>query len=416
MPVLEVFRRLGALVVHGPSPDCARKYAAFLEEEVEEPAQPQADWPPAEFRRKEGDYATFARPSMEHSAEFDRIIRDRQIVPQAEPSGDDRVVATRMHDGTDGHIPLGQRQLFLDEGCIERIDKLEKTLHQPEKKGAVIRSEDPNRTIQTRSAPLWDTRAACFKFWMVSMDNPVRQSTDGLNWTLGQKPNFGSGGVSMVVYDGRDPNPERRYKAALLNTGFAVSPDGVDWQQLDVPAVQSQDEANFTFNEQENLFIHTVKRSGPHGRSVAVATSCDFEHWDDYGVVFHADEVDQEMGCEAIEARLANPLLQQTEYNTPEHYSVQIYNMGVFLYEGLYIGLPSMYHHTGKVPPEWEGFDTMRLSPYILDCVQKYGDYTGFYNIQVVCSRDLKDWTRVGERRPFIETSPLGAGAYDFSI
>ena len=58
----------------------------------------------------------------------------------------------------------------------------------------------------------------------------------------------------------------------------------------------------------------------------------------------------------------------------------------------------------------------MRLSPYILDCVQKYGDYTGFYNIQVVCSRDLKDWTRVGERRPFIETSPLGAGAYDFSI
>ena len=31
----------------------------------------------------------------------------------------------------------------------------------------------------------------------------------------------------------------------------------------------------------------------------------------------------------------------------------------------------------------------------------------------MVCSRDLKNWTRLGERKPFIETSPLGAGAYD---
>ena len=93
VPVLRAFRQLGALVVHGPSPDCARKYAAFLEAEVENPRPPGADWPPAEFRRREGKYASFVRPGMEQSAEYDRIIRQRRIVPEAEPGGDDRVVA-----------------------------------------------------------------------------------------------------------------------------------------------------------------------------------------------------------------------------------------------------------------------------------------------------------------------------------
>ena len=45
--------------------------------------------------------------------------------------------------------------------------------------------------------------------------------------------------------------------------------------------------------------------------------------------------------------------------------------------------------------------------------MDKHGDYTGFYNIQIACSRDLKSWTRVANRKPFIETSPLSAGAYD---
>ena len=47
------------------------------------------------------------------------------------------------------------------------------------------------------------------------------------------------------------------------------------------------------------------------------------------------------------------------------------------------------------------------------DAVGKYGDYTGFYNIQLVTSRDLVHWQRVAERQPILEASPLGAGAYD---
>ena len=315
-----------------------------------------------------------------------------------------------MNDATEFNVPCDQRQLFLDDVGIEHLENLTRTLHQPSKKGAVVRSANPTQTIQTRTAPAWDPEEEVYKLWVIGTDESYRVSADGLHWTPGSEPNIGG---PMAVRDANDPDPDRRYKAALLNAGFAVSPDGVNWTKLDVPPVPSSDEGNFSYSEQEGLFIHTVKRSGPYGRSLAMATSTDFEHWDDYGLVFHADAMDQEMGRDVIEARLANPSLRQTEYNTPEHYSVQIYNMGVFRYEGIYIGLPSMYHHTGKVPTDWPGFDRLRLSPYILDCVRQYGDYTGFYNIQMVCSRDLKNWTRLGERKPFMETSTLGGGAYD---
>ena len=307
-------------------------------------------------------------------------------------------------------IPAGQRQLFLDDNAVAKIEHLQRTLHQPEKRGAVIRSANPSQTIQTRTAPVWDPEAKHFKLWVMSTDEPLRISADGLHWTVGPRPNLR---IDHAVYDPHDKDPARRFKAALLNEGFAVSPDGVQWTKLDLPAIPSNDEGNFSYDPSEGLFIHSVKRGGPFGRSVAIATSRDFKTWNDYGVVFHADELDQEIGKRRIAERLANPMLKQTEYNTPEHYSVQMYNMGVFHYEGLYIGLPSIYHHTGKEPPGWPGFDKLRLSPAMKDAVSKYGDYTGFYNIQLAASRDLVHWHRVAERAPFIEASPLGAGAYD---
>ncbi len=307
-------------------------------------------------------------------------------------------------------IPAGQRQLFLEDNAVAKIEHLKRTLHQPEKRGAVIRSANPSQTIQTRTAPVWDPEAKHFKLWVMSTDEPLRISTDGLHWTAGPRPNLR---IDHAVYDPHDKDPARRFKAALLNEGFAVSPDGVQWTKLDLPAIPSNDEGNFSYDPSEGLFIHSVKRGGPFGRSVAIATSRDFKTWNDYGVVFHADELDQEIGKRRIAERLANPMLKQTEYNTPEHYSVQIYNMGVFYYEGHYIGLPSIYHHTGKVPPGWPGFEKLRLSPAMKDAVGKYGDYTGFYNIQLVTSRDLVHWQRVAERQPILEASPLGAGAYD---
>ena len=75
----------------------------------------------------------------------------------------------------------------------------------------------------------------------------------------------------------------------------------------------------------------------------------------------------------------------------PADYNADIYNFGVFRYEGLYIGLPAVYHATGKLKTNTDGF----------------------HLIQLACSRDLKKWTRLGDRQPFIGPSPVGPDVFD---
>jgi hypothetical protein len=306
-------------------------------------------------------------------------------------------------------VPVGQRQLFLDDYGIARMENLTRTMHQPSKKGAVVRVDylvHPDQTIQTRSAPVWDPEEQVFKFWVLGAGDSYRQSADGLHWVAGPPSNMR---IDMAVRDPHDPDPARRYKAALPPDGFAVSPDGIHWTKIDVPGVPSSDEANFSYDEKDGLFILTVKRGGPYGRAVCLATSRDFQTWEDHGLIFHADERDQELGRQNIAARLADSerhgiregerhgvrSLLPLRYNDPAVYNVDVYNMGVFRYEGYYIGLPAMYHATGPIP--------------------NYPNTDGFHLVQLVCSRDLKTWQRLGDRQPFLGPSPVGAGAYDLT-
>jgi hypothetical protein len=69
-----------------------------------------------------------------------------------------------------------------------------------------------------------------------------------------------------------------------------------------------------------------------------------------------------------------------------------VYNMGLFRYEGLYIGTPAMFHSNDN---RW--------------------NKDGFHLIQLVCSRDLKTFKRLGNRQTFIGPSPVGQGAYDLT-
>jgi hypothetical protein len=289
-------------------------------------------------------------------------------------------------------VPAGERQLFLDDHGIAAVENLRHTMHRPQKRGAVIRSPNPAKTVQTRTAPVWDSQAKLYKFWVLGIDENLWQSADGLHWTPGPPTNMR---ITMAVYDPHDADPARRFKAPLLNSGFAVSPDGAQWTQIDVSKIQSSDEGNLSYLPEHGLFIHTVKRGGTYGRSLALATSRDFTTWTDLGVVFQADELDQQLGVKNIKARMADATLHQPPYNDPKVYNVDVYNMGVFRYEGLYVGLPAMYHATGPVP--------------------NYPNTVGFHLVQLACSRDLKNWQRLGERQTFIGPSRLESGAYDLT-
>ena len=323
-------------------------------------------------------------------------------------------------------VSAGERQLFLDDVGIERIEKLTRTMHPVSKKGAVIR---PNlrlgvTSVQLRTAPVWDPQEKIYKLWDTAASPPdlyaagkgssgYYESTDGLHWSqpaLGQieyDPWPQNNYISLVAngrhirtdyvaYDPVDPDPSRRYKCALPPVGFAVSPDGRKWRMLDnVSGVPSGDEANFSFDVKARLFILTVKHGGPHGRSVHLETSKDFKTWTNHGLIFHADDLDQELGRKTILARKADPTFQQMVADDPSRYNVDVYNMGVFRYESLYIGTPAMYHSTG---PSANGRNT-----------------DGFQIVQLASSRDLIEWKRLGDRKPFIDSSRRGGGAYDMT-
>ncbi|MDE2887909.1 MAG: isochorismatase family protein [Gemmatimonadota bacterium] len=99
VPVAEAFRSVGAAVIHAPSPDCAKRYEAWTrfagdEEAFGRSAPPPDDWPPADFRSKTGDYEAWAQPKDPHDHVFEDIIRNRRIIPEAEPREGDVVVVT----------------------------------------------------------------------------------------------------------------------------------------------------------------------------------------------------------------------------------------------------------------------------------------------------------------------------------
>lgn len=312
------------------------------------------------------------------------------------------------------------RQLVLDDFIIERMEGLKRVMHQPVKRGAVIKPDQPWETsLQTRCSPAWDEERKLFKRWLITSTNipgftgtSYAESKDGVHGTkpvLRQTKIDGSlennflavvsgdtwpkNGIENVVIDPDDPDPKRRYKGFYGVNGrrLMVSSDGIHCTLLETAVLPSSDESNLSYGRANKTFIATLKRGGPFGRSHRIWTSENFTKWTDTGVLFHADEQDQQLAKKNIATRLANPRLQQPVKNVSADYNADIYNLGIFRYEGLYIGMPAVYHATGRLKTNTDGF----------------------HLIQLACSRDLKKWTRLGDRQPFIGPSPVGPDVFD---
>jgi hypothetical protein len=344
------------------------------------------------------------------------------------------------------NVRPGQRQLFLDDHGIARIENLTRAMHRPAKKGAVIR---PNLAAgitshEAQSAPIWDEERQVFRFWVHGRPDDMEEnacsyfeSEDGLHWTkplMRQVEYRGSmennyvgvreidSAFACVVIDPIDPDPACRLKAFAHdhNQLFPVASDGITWRKLDCPAIPSWDVHGVSFDPVEKTFIgymkdagHAKAYGGPwkqdatahekghpgtgrYGRSVWLATSKDFRNWTEAELAFETDDLDQELARQNIAERMADSSLQQTVLIDPEVYNADVYNMGgPFRYEGLYVAIPAIYHSTGPAP-ENQNTD-------------------GFHLMQLACSRDLRNWQRLGDRKPFIGPSPLGAGAYDLT-
>jgi nicotinamidase-related amidase len=99
VPVLAEARRTGIPVIHGPG-IVSKKYPQWKlyaeEAEMEAPEKKKEDWPPEEFRKREGPYAPFARPFLrsedkERAEEFFKIRRMPEAVG---PEPEDFVIAS----------------------------------------------------------------------------------------------------------------------------------------------------------------------------------------------------------------------------------------------------------------------------------------------------------------------------------
>ena len=98
-------------------------------------------------------------------------------------------------------VPSKQRQLFLDDVGIAEIDNLTRTMHQPAKKGAVIRPDYHSgvSSYQTRSAPMWDPQTSIYRFWLNGRPDDMESGACSYFERQGRsslgKAEFGTGGV-----------------------------------------------------------------------------------------------------------------------------------------------------------------------------------------------------------------------------
>jgi hypothetical protein len=318
----------------------------------------------------------------------------------------------------------GQRELFLDDFIVGDLYRTTRVIHQPVKFAGnpVIRPDLPTDgpIIQTRDAPSWDEREQIWKMWYFRFGDDgngagsagYARSKDGIHWEKpmldlveinGNKKNNlvmvqgdPQAFIQHVLIDPKAP-PDRRYKGLIGPHGRKpiVSADGLVFKPLDVPPIPSQDESHLNWDDRGSRYILTVKHSGPFGRSVYLSLSKDFEHWSDPELIYSADAQDQALGEQYIREVESNPQMWRPTINEPREYNTEIYNMAVFPYEGIYIGLPNYFESSGRIP------------------LAQGGNQDGINSPKLACSRNLLAWTKVGDRAHFIPISTQGPGVWD---
>lgn len=288
------------------------------------------------------------------------------------------------------------RRLFLDAMVVEEQQGLERVFHPatkyegnpifvgngtwegwgPNLGGTVIRHDGKFRMYYYCIADREKTKVC------------MAESTDGLHWT---RPNLG-----LVEWNGskennivhsptnvfKSTNPKSPdylwigYSYSNGNANMRHSADGITWK-MDEDAKQlfsSSDVINWFFDPYRRRMCATWKVPSRRHRSVGVAWSDDGVKWEKpiNGPVFVPDDLDPD--------------------------ATQIYGMPVFAYQGMFIGLPLIYH------ARWIKYGRY-TSPEVMFEAQEGSPRNG--DIQLAWSWDLINWTRTPKREPFIPNGPV---------
>lgn len=336
--------------------------------------------------------------------------------------------AALAQSGEPIELKPGQRQLFLDDHIVERIEGLERTLHRPRKRGLVLKPDQPweKGRAWAFSAPIWVSEERVYK-WIYRPNyknwSGLAVSKDGIHW---EKPSLGlvefNGSkennlvskrrIQKVVIDPYDPDPQRRYKGLAGNTPV-VSADLLHWHNADSVRLKGGDSGSLTYDEQGRRLLAPTKMRSEGSktktyRQFKLTTSDDFRSWSKARFFFGADEEDQRLAVQRIRRWLSDPGRPRPLFvEPPPHlgwtppeairelpkrrhsWNAQCQNISVFPYHGQYIALITLMYPTGAYLP-------------------KFQNTSAFFMVEVASTRDLKSWNRL--REPFLTPARLDHG------
>ncbi len=291
------------------------------------------------------------------------------------------------------------RRLFLDAMVTEESCNLQRVFHPARKHPAnpIFEGEMPWEGWGPNLGGTVLREGGRFRmyYYCIADREPTKvcmaESDDGLKWTrprLGLVEWQGSRDNNIVPFPtqvfkaaGKDVEESRRWIAFSFEDGKAMlgfSADGLtmEWPEAGQGIFTSSDVINWFFDPYRNRMCATWKTPSRRHRSVGVAYSDDLWHWTKPidGPVFVPDDLDPD--------------------------ATQIYGMPVFAYQGMFIGLPMIYH------ARWIKYGRY-TSPEVMFEAQEGSPRTG--DIQLAWSWDLINWTRTADRKPFIPNSPVKA-------
>lgn len=291
------------------------------------------------------------------------------------------------------------RRLFLDAMVVEESSGLVRLFHSAEKYqgNPVIKNDKPweGWGPYLYGTVMWDEGK--LKMWYQCLGNstgPIRgfvcyaESLDGIHW---EKPELGiwdyNGSKANNIVETNDnfhiPSVIKRSDGdwVMYGVGGGVGPhvafsnDGLRWKVRtpDQTLFKSSDVTNYFYDPYRERYVSTYKTANRRHRAVGIAVSNDGLNWTKpiEGPVFGADDLDPD--------------------------ATQIYGMPVFPYQGVYIGLPWMYH------ARWIKYGQYS-KPEVMYEAQKGSPCT--VDVQMAWSWNLIQWTRTPDRKPFIGLGP----------
>ena len=330
------------------------------------------------------------------------------------------------------------RCLFVDDHHISEIDNLIRRMNPLEKHPAnpVVLPDRPweGDSIYALNSAIWDSEAGVFKLWYLLGARPqscLATSADGVRW---DKPSLGlqafdgstdnnmlpvSAGQIVCAPDDYGPAPAGElYRSVFWSPEkgryILTSADGLHWREGPNATVYGAGDAfvltkgtqPLTGNGQLPGYPtgdHVPRYLGvarwcvgvgrfdgssdirPTRRVQALITSDDMLTWCNPTRILTPDSLDDEMAHARIEAALADGTLVHDNYTDRR---CEFYTMVIVPYEDVYLGILMVFD---------AAYEFHRVGG---------ANQAGPCHMQLVASRDLLTWHRIGDRQPFI---PRGA-------